>query len=65
MKETTEKKYLTDSHLGCFSEYNSDDLICSKLCALRLSCVIERNVNARMELFEEMVAYDNMNVVLQ
>ncbi len=66
MKEKkTEKKYLTDSHLGCFSEFNREDPICSKLCALRLSCVIERNTNARMELFEELVAYDNMNVVLQ
>ena len=65
MKETTKKEYLTDSHLGCFSEFNREDLICSKLCALRLSCVIERNMNAQMELFEELVAYENMNVVLQ
>ncbi|MDM8539645.1 hypothetical protein QUF75_03700 [Desulfococcaceae bacterium HSG7] len=66
MKEITEKKYMTDTHLGCFSEFNSDDPICNKLCALRLSCVIERNMNARMELFEEFAAYDNMtNVVLQ
>ncbi len=65
MKEITGEKYMTDTHLGCFSEYNSEDPICSKLCALRLSCVIERNMNARMELFEELVEYDNMNVVLQ
>ncbi len=65
MKETIEKEYLNGSHLGCFSKFNREDLICSKLCALRLSCVIERNMNARMELFEELVEYDNMNVVLQ
>jgi len=65
MKEKTKEKAMTDTHLGCFSEFNSEDPICSKHCALRLSCVIERNMNARMELFEDLVAYENMNVVLQ
>ncbi len=65
MKETIAKRELADSHLGCFSEFNGEDPVCGKLCALRLSCVIERNMNAQMELFEELVAYDNMNVVLQ
>ncbi len=65
MKETSKKICITDSHLGCFSEFNGEDPVCGKLCALRLSCVIERNNNVRMEIFEELADYEDMNILLQ
>ena len=49
-----------DDHLGCFGEFNIEDPICKKFCALSLRCIIERNQNVRMEMLEDMVFSDGM-----
>ncbi len=52
-------------HMGCFGEYEATDMICKKFCALRLRCAIENNQNARMELIEDLMSYEEMNFKLQ
>jgi len=52
-------------HLGCFGEYDAGDMICKKFCVLRLRCTIENDQNARMELIEDLISYEEMNFRLQ
>lgn len=56
---------LTDPHVGCFGEYNVGDMICKKFCALRLRCAITQDQQAKMELIEDLISYDDMNIKLQ
>ncbi len=50
---------------GCFGDYNKEDIICKKMCALRLSCTIEHNQNIRMELIEDLVSSDGILLKIQ
>ena len=55
----------SNSLKGCFGDYNKEDTICTKMCALRLSCTIEHNQNMRMELIEDLVASDGLLLKIQ
>jgi len=52
-------------HLGCFGNFNIEDNICRKFCALSLRCAIENDQNSRMELLEDLLSTDNMNEKVQ
>jgi len=52
-------------HLGCFGEYQTGDAVCRKFCALRLRCAIEQDQNARLELIEDLISYEDTNIKLQ
>jgi hypothetical protein len=54
-----------DDHLGCFGNFNIEDPICKKLCALRLRCTIDRNKNTRMELLEDLIFSSEMVIKIQ
>jgi hypothetical protein len=56
---------INDSHLNCFGNFNISDNICQKHCILNLKCVIEKNQNTRMEIFEELMASEIIPVRLQ
>ena len=58
MNKLTEKKLYAKDHLGCFGNFNMEDSICRKFCILSLRCAIERENNARMEILEDMLSYD-------
>ena len=44
-----------DEHMGCFGSFDIEDTICKSLCALRISCCIERDHAERMEILEDLV----------
>jgi hypothetical protein len=50
MKKELNNKIPLDDHLGCFGDFNIEDPICKKFCALSLRCIIERDQNVRMEI---------------
>lgn len=54
-----------DNHLGCFGNFNIDDPICKKLCALRLRCAIDCNKNIQMELLEDLISSSEMFIKIQ
>ncbi len=56
---------LFKDRLDCIGEFNSEDEICRKHCALRLRCAIEHNQNARLELIEDIVASNSTFVKIQ
>lgn len=59
------KNSYLDSHIGCFGNFDIEDLICRRFCALRLRCVIKRDENIETELFEDLISFDNMTIKIQ
>ena len=56
---------LLNDRLDCMGEFNGEDEICRKHCALRLRCAIEHNQNARLELIEDIVASNSTFIKIQ
>ena len=54
-----------DNHIGCFGNFNIEDLICKKYCALSLRCAIKRDKNIQMELFEDLISFEDMSIKIQ
>jgi len=65
MKKEINNKIPLDDHLGCFGDFNIEDPICKKFCALSLRCIIERDQNVRMEILEDLVSPDGMFIKTQ
>ncbi len=49
----------SDKQMDCFGDYDKNNPLCAKHCALRLGCVIAQDRNMRTEILEELVAYDS------
>lgn len=60
MKKGRNDKIYLDDHVGCFGDFNIEDPVCKSLCALRMSCCIEREQNVRSEILEDLIASDDM-----
>ena len=65
MKKTAPSAIMIDEHLGCFGDFDSDKPICRRFCALSIRCAIENDQNARMELLEELVSFDQVVMKIQ
>ncbi len=58
MNKFSKKKNITKNYLGCFGSFNIEDTVCRKFCILSLRCAIEFENNARMEILEDILSYD-------
>ena len=58
-------RLVSDVHLNCFGEFRISDAVCKHYCVLCIKCLIEKNQNTQMEIFEEMMAAEFMSVRLQ
>ncbi|MFC1828350.1 hypothetical protein ACFL0O_01925 [Thermodesulfobacteriota bacterium] len=65
MKKEFLDKTSFEDHLGCFGDFNIEDTICKKHCALSLRCAIERDQNTRIELLEDLISSDEMSIKIQ
>ncbi len=65
MKETIISQVDFDRHLECFGEFQPEDQLCHKFCALRLRCIIERNRSFRIGLLEELISTEMMDLKIQ
>ena len=45
--------------MDCFGDYNKNNPLCVRHCALRLRCVIEQDHNIRTEILEELVSNED------
>ena len=54
-----------DDHLGCFGNFDLQDPICLKRCAVRLRCAIDRDQNNRLEFLEDLMSPDSLYNKLQ
>ena len=59
MKKELMNQISISDHLGCLGNFNIEDLVCKKLCALNLRCAINRDKNARLELLEDLMSYND------
>lgn len=59
MKKELMNQISIDNHLGCLGNFNIEDPLCKKLCALNLRCAINSNKNARLELLEDLMSYND------
>ena len=65
MKKESMGQLSFDEHLGCLGNFNIQDPICRKLCALSLRCAIDSEKNTRMELLEDLISYNDMFIKIQ
>jgi hypothetical protein len=65
MKEELMNQISLNDHLGCLGNFNIQDPLCQKLCALNLRCAIEREKNTRIELLEDLISYNGMFIKVQ
>ena len=54
-----------EDHMGCFGDFNGEDPICKRFCALSLRCASEQARLLRMELIEEWVATGDSEMMVQ
>lgn len=65
MKKELVDKFSLDDHVGCFGNFNLQDTVCKKLCALNLSCAINRNQNIQTEILEDLLSNNDMFIKIQ
>jgi hypothetical protein len=65
MKKEFMNQISIDDHLGCLGNFNIQDLICQKLCALNLRCAIESEKSTRLELLEDLISYNGILIKVQ
>jgi len=65
MKKELLDQISIDDHLDCLGNFNMEDPLCKKLCALSLRCAINRDKNVRLELLEDLISYDDVFIKLQ
>jgi hypothetical protein len=65
MKKKIIDNSLVADHLGCFGNFNLEDLICKTFCAINIRCAIERDQNARIEILQELASSDDLYLKIQ
>lgn len=65
MNKKSDENISFEDYLGCFGSFNLKNSICTKFCALRLRCAIERDQKVRLELLEELASYENFFLKMQ
>jgi hypothetical protein len=65
MKKELMNQISLNDHLGCIGDFNIQDPICKKLCALNLRCSIESEKNTRIEFLEDLISYNGMLIKVQ
>ena len=65
MVDLNKGSLLLDDRLGCFGEFDIEDPICSKYCALCIRCAIERERNVHMEILEDIFTPDSVYMKMQ
>ena len=43
-----------NDYLGCLGDFNAEDRVCVKYCALNLRCAVESSHHIRSEIMEEL-----------
>lgn len=55
----------SDELLDCFGDYNNNNPVCTKHCAIKLRCAVEQNNNMRIEILEDLMASESSQVKIQ
>ena len=55
----------TNEPMDCFGDYDNNNPLCVKHCAIKLRCAIEQNNNMRIEILEELMASEGSPLKIQ
>jgi hypothetical protein len=58
-------KQIIDAHLDCFGEFNSNDPICRKKCALCIKCHIEKIQTQNLLFSDEIFGTEDNSLLIQ
>ena len=64
MKNTLVAQDPLDRYVGCFGEFNAEDPVCKRVCALRLRCAVDSTQKDRISLIDELFNSDELLVKL-
>jgi hypothetical protein len=53
MEKTTVQRATATIHAGCFGNFQLEDAVCRKHCAIRIRCTIERDEKMLLEFVDE------------
>ncbi len=64
MKNTLIAQEPLDRYVDCFGEFNAEDPVCKRVCALRLRCAVDSTQKDRISLIDELFNSDELVVKL-
>jgi len=65
MIQEAHAKLIFGTRLSCFGEFDLEDRICKRYCALRIRCAVEKDQNTRMDLLEDVISPEMMYAITQ
>ena len=65
MIPSTQSRTPPTDEIECFGEFNPERVLCKKFCALNIRCAIEKDMNARMEILNELVSGEEIAIKMQ
>ncbi len=64
-KKKTKSKYPTSHYLTCFASFKRDDPVCRLFCSMSIKCIIEKDMNAKLAMFEDYFMDETVTAKLQ
>ncbi len=64
MKNTIIAQDPLDHYTGCFGDFDVEDPVCRRVCALRLRCAVDSAQKERISLLDELFSGDELLVKL-
>jgi len=58
-------KYQMSHYLTCFASFKRDDPVCRLYCSLSIKCIIEKDINAKVAMFEDYLLDESVSAKLQ
>ncbi|MBI9084089.1 MAG: hypothetical protein JEZ11_10865 [Desulfobacterales bacterium] len=65
MTPSTQSPTTPTDEVECFGEFNPERTLCKKFCALNIRCAIEKDMNVRMEILDELVSGEAIPIKIQ
>ena len=65
MTPPTQDPIAPADEVECFGDFNPERTICKKFCALNIRCAIEKDMNAKMEILDELVSGEAIPMKIQ
>ncbi len=64
-KKKLKSKFPTSHYLKCFASFNRDDPVCRLYCSMSIKCILEKDINAKVAMFEDYFLDESVTAKLQ
>jgi hypothetical protein len=65
MIDEAHAKMMFGTRFSCFGEFDLEDKLCKRYCALRIRCAVEKEQTHRMDLLEDVISPEMMYAITQ